>query len=43
LSKQLKDTIKQVNSINILLNETIEKVKAEKPQVYSKEFVEFAF
>lgn len=37
------DTIKQVNSINRLILETIEKVKAEKPQVYSKEFIELLF
>src|SRR5664280_1678278 len=37
------ETIKQVNSINSLMLETIEKVKAEKPNVYSKEFIELLF
>jgi len=37
------ETIAQVNNINGLILETIEKVKAEKPLVYSKEFIELLF
>jgi Fic family protein len=37
------DTIGQINNINGLIFETIAKVKAKKPQVYSKEFIELLF
>lgn len=37
------ETIKQVNNINGLILETIERVKTEKPLVYSKEFIELLF
>lgn len=37
------DTIKQINSINGLMLQTIEKVKAQKPLVYSKELIELLF
>ena len=43
IEQTARDTINQVNSINGLMLETIEKVKAEKPLVYSKEFIELLF
>ncbi|HNS18720.1 MAG TPA: Fic/DOC family N-terminal domain-containing protein [Bacteroidales bacterium] len=37
------DTIKQVNSINSLLNETINIVKGKTPRIYSKDLIEILF
>ena len=37
------ETIKQIKSINCLMHETIEKVKSEKNQVYSKDLIEVLF
>ena len=43
IEQTAKETIEQVNNINNLIIGTIEKVKAERPQVYSKEFIELLF
>ena len=38
-----KDTTKTIRGIKVLLNKTVEKVKAELPKIYSKELVEVLF
>lgn len=43
IERTATDTTNQVNCINGLILETIGKVKAEKPLVYSKEFIELLF